>query len=244
MSLLLQPAEAALTQRFVLDYPHEAARLLESMPVDEAASLLAGQPMHAAVRAWQAMSADLALSVLEQMPPEQARHLLSEAEPVVSMSVLAQLGGNEREDRLRKLDSEVSQELRALLAYPEDSAGRMMDARVSPLRSGMRVAEAIERLRLVRRSGLRELFVVDDEGRLTGRVDVQDLALAERELPLADITRAGLAGALVPILLRRFGQDPATAASIILTTVTDVVGFSSFLGIAALFAPLLTQSLK
>ena len=54
---------------------------------------------------------------------------------------------------------------------------------------------------------------------------------------------AGLAGALVPMLLRRFGQDPATASSIILTTVTDVVGFFSFLGIAALFAPLLAKSL-
>jgi magnesium transporter len=54
---------------------------------------------------------------------------------------------------------------------------------------------------------------------------------------------AGLAGALVPVLLRRFGQDPATASSIILTTVTDVVGFLSFLGIAALFAPLLQQGL-
>lgn len=45
---------------------------------------------------------------------------------------------------------------------------------------------------------------------------------------------AGIAGALVPILLARFGQDPATASSIILTTVTDVVGFFVFLGIAAL----------
>ena len=42
-------------------------------------------------------------------------------------------------------------------------------------------------------------------------------------------------GALVPVLLRRFGQDPATASSIILTTVTDVVGFFSFLGIATLW---------
>lgn len=47
---------------------------------------------------------------------------------------------------------------------------------------------------------------------------------------------AGLAGALVPVLLQRFGQDPALASSIILTTVTDVVGFFSFLGIATLLA--------
>ncbi|CAI2717114.1 magnesium transporter [Nitrospina watsonii] len=47
---------------------------------------------------------------------------------------------------------------------------------------------------------------------------------------------AGIAGALVPIVLVRVGQDPATASSIILTTVTDVMGFFSFLGIATLFS--------
>jgi magnesium transporter len=50
---------------------------------------------------------------------------------------------------------------------------------------------------------------------------------------------AGFAGALVPIALTRAGQDPAQASSIILTTVTDVVGFLSFLGIATVLANLL-----
>lgn len=50
---------------------------------------------------------------------------------------------------------------------------------------------------------------------------------------------AGVAGAMVPILLSRFGQDPATASSIILTTITDVVGFFVFLGIALLLAGLI-----
>jgi magnesium transporter len=43
---------------------------------------------------------------------------------------------------------------------------------------------------------------------------------------------AGFAGALIPIVLTRLGQDPATSSSIILTTVTDIAGFFSFLGIA------------
>jgi magnesium transporter len=50
---------------------------------------------------------------------------------------------------------------------------------------------------------------------------------------------AGLAGALVPILMSRLGQDPATASAIFVTTVTDVVGFFSFLGFATLFAGML-----
>ncbi len=50
---------------------------------------------------------------------------------------------------------------------------------------------------------------------------------------------AGLAGASVPIVLTRLGQDPATASSIVLTTVTDVAGFFSFLGIATMLSHLL-----
>ena len=50
---------------------------------------------------------------------------------------------------------------------------------------------------------------------------------------------AGISGALVPMVLSRMGQDPATAASIILTTVTDVAGFLAFLGTATLLAGLL-----
>ncbi|MBX3607714.1 MAG: magnesium transporter [Piscinibacter sp.] len=434
-AVVLPAADAALTQRFLLDFPHEAARVLEALPADDAAALLAAQAPHAALPAWQALAPDAARSVLERVPEPLGRHLLAEAEPVASVAVLTQFDEQGRRQWLQRLDAEVARELRELLAYPDDCAGRMMDPRVSPLRTGMTVAEAIERLRQIRRSGLRELFVVDDEGRLAGRVEVQDLVLAERDRPLAGITRgvvavvgdldpreevvetlqrqpitalpvvnlggrfigvirqaelvaaveeetsldiqtmvgaspderalstpgfavrkrlpwlqinlltaflaasvvglfegtiakftalavllpvvagqsgnagaqalavtmrglalreislrhwpavvgkealtglvnglavalttglgvyawsrslglvavimlamvismfaAGLAGALVPILLRRFGQDPATASSIILTTVTDVVGFFSFLGIAALFAPML-----
>lgn len=44
-----------------------------------------------------------------------------------------------------------------------------------------------------------------------------------------------LAGVSVPLILRRFKQDPAIAGSVVVTTVTDVVGFVSFLGLATIF---------
>jgi magnesium transporter len=45
---------------------------------------------------------------------------------------------------------------------------------------------------------------------------------------------AGLAGVLVPLTLARFKVDPAIASGVFVTTVTDVVGFFAFLGLAAL----------
>jgi magnesium transporter len=53
------------------------------------------------------------------------------------------------------------------------------------------------------------------------------------------MTVAGIAGAGVPLVLRALGQDPAQSSSIVLTTVTDVTGFFSFLGLAAALSRLL-----
>jgi magnesium transporter len=53
------------------------------------------------------------------------------------------------------------------------------------------------------------------------------------------MTMAGLSGAAIPMVLTALRQDPAQSSSIILTTITDVVGFFSFLGIATLLAGLL-----
>jgi magnesium transporter len=46
---------------------------------------------------------------------------------------------------------------------------------------------------------------------------------------------AALSGVVIPLLMEKTGIDPALAGSVVLTTVTDVIGFMSFLGLATLF---------
>ena len=52
---------------------------------------------------------------------------------------------------------------------------------------------------------------------------------------IVNLIVAALAGALIPMLLKRIKADPALSGSVVLTTVTDVVGFFVFLGLASLF---------
>ncbi|MCL1077462.1 magnesium transporter [Parashewanella spongiae] len=52
---------------------------------------------------------------------------------------------------------------------------------------------------------------------------------------LINMTVAGLSGAVIPIVLKKFNIDPALAGGMLLTTVTDVIGLFSFLGLATLF---------
>jgi magnesium transporter len=51
---------------------------------------------------------------------------------------------------------------------------------------------------------------------------------------VVNLVCAALAGVLIPVGVRRLGIDPALASGVALTTVTDVVGFFSFLGLATL----------
>ena len=68
------------------------------------------------------------------------------------------------------------------------------------------------------------------------------LALVMSSAMVISLAVAGTAGAFVPIMLKRVGLDPAQSSSIFLTTITDITGFMSFLGIATLLASLLEAS--
>ena len=46
---------------------------------------------------------------------------------------------------------------------------------------------------------------------------------------------AAISGASIPLMLKRFGADPALAGTVVLTTVTDIVGFLAFLGLATIY---------
>ncbi|WP_432470703.1 magnesium transporter [Amphritea sp. HPY] len=52
---------------------------------------------------------------------------------------------------------------------------------------------------------------------------------------IINLVAAALAGTLLPIILKVWGIDPALAGSVLLTTITDVVGFFAFLGLATFF---------
>jgi magnesium transporter len=52
---------------------------------------------------------------------------------------------------------------------------------------------------------------------------------------MINMVAAGLAGATLPIIMKKLNIDPALAGSVILTTITDVVGIFAFLGTATLF---------
>mgnify|MGYP002822712135 FL=1 len=52
---------------------------------------------------------------------------------------------------------------------------------------------------------------------------------------LINLVTAGVTGAGLPIVLRKLNVDPALAGGVLVTTVTDIMGFLAFLGLATAF---------
>ena len=52
---------------------------------------------------------------------------------------------------------------------------------------------------------------------------------------MLNLLAASISGVAIPLTLKRMGIDPALSGAVILTTVTDIIGFLSFLGLASLF---------
>ena len=91
---------------------------------------------------------------------------------------------------------------------------------------------------------LRELIVATTNGLIFAALTAglsylwfgdQDIAIVMAVAMMANLLVAGLSGTFVPVGLMRVGVDPAVASSVFVTTITDVVGFFVFLGLAALY---------
>ncbi len=189
MSANADTVVAALNLRFLLDYPGEAARRLELMSAEEVAALLAAQPLHAVVPVWEQLASDVEQAVVELLPENTVRYLLTELEPALAAELLLRLEPELRRHFGKLLDPQVLAELNKLMDYPPDCAGRLMDPRIVTLRADFTAHEALSRLRSLKRRDVREIFLVDNVGRLEGRVQIQDLAMAQPDAALDQMRR-------------------------------------------------------
>lgn len=183
----------ALGREFRQRHPQEAARALEQRPLDDLVRLFEEDPEAAALLGQ--LGTDVATSVLRELSDGAARRALLSIEVTRAAPILARLDPPERDARLALLDRRAAEELRELMIYPPDSAGALMDPRVTVFRLGATVGEALARLRLLPQRELGSVYVVDREDRLVGAIPLGELAVARPEQRLDQLAPAAPASA-------------------------------------------------
>ncbi|MGQ0699663.1 MAG: magnesium transporter [Panacagrimonas sp.] len=180
---------ARLNRRFLREHPGAAARQLEAMPQDEAVDELSSLPTDALVAAWPNLGADRGAALLAKMSETLARNLLENLLPTEAVRFLGAMHRDDCTRLLGALEPDLGSQLRELMTYPDDTAGRLMDTRVITFRPDMTAAAALQTLRMSRTRVVRTVFVVDAQNRLSGQVPIQQLAVAEPEVCLRDLAQ-------------------------------------------------------
>lgn len=183
------PIAASLNRYFLLNFPAEAARQIESFAAADVLPSLLEQDAAVLVPVWSKLVPLVAATLTRQLPADMARQLLADIPPGDAVRILFQLPAGPRTALLETLGPATRQELEQLMSYPEDSAGRLMDTRIPTYRGSMTVQEALDSLRRAKMKTARSLYLVDEEGRIIERVLLQELALADPASRLQELAR-------------------------------------------------------
>ena len=179
--------KARLDNEFVRRYPNLAAQAIESLSIEEQLAELAALEPRFIVSVFDFLLPTHAGKIFEALGSKRQHQVLNASSPRLAVLLLAQLGDEDRQRVLERLGKTLRTDLERQLAFPENSAGRLMDGVFVTCRESMTVEEALNALRASTVQRARSLFVVDNSNRLTGRVDVQDLALEESETVMRKI---------------------------------------------------------
>jgi magnesium transporter len=181
-------------------------RVLSEQPPDDLADLLEHADEATRDAVFQALPSSLAGEVaarvdetvredlLEDVPGEQLAAMVAELEPEETVAILEEAPEGATHEVLRRLDPEDAREVRELLGYQEDSAGRAMEFDAPAVRESMSLGEALASLRAAREElgEVQAVFVVDAVGRLRGYVPLDALLFAPPETPVAEAMRYDL----------------------------------------------------
>lgn len=190
MSPELSTVVDKLNRRYLREHPASAAHQLESMADDDALDEIAGQPTAVLVGVWPHLRAERGAALLARMGDTQGRDVLSGLLPTEAVRFLGAMEDEDRARLLETLEPDLRAQLRELMTYPDDTAGRLMDTRVPTFRPEMRVGSALDALRdSPRGRAPRTLFVVDGENRLRGQIPIQELAMARPDTALRDLAQ-------------------------------------------------------
>lgn len=188
-ALLRRRDAVALRQKLGPWLPDDLAPIIAELPLEELAVLfrLASREMAAATFPY--LEHEAQRKVLKLLNPEQAASLLNALPPDDRTAFLNELPLDVAMQLLSLLTPEERQVAQSLLAYPEDSVGRMMTLDFVAVRPEWTVSEALE---YIRRNGydretLNVVYVVDERGRLIDDVRVRRFLLAPLDRPVREL---------------------------------------------------------
>lgn len=170
--------------------PADTSDVLIELSEEERALLLTSLPLEFAAEVIGEMGREDASEALDAVEPEQLADILDAADPEVAVDVLKDLDPDKAELTLGSMDEAAA--VIPLLDYADDTAGGRMSTDYVAVSPGTIASNALDILRLRgdEAEDYRYVYVVDEQGVLTGVLTIRRLALAREQTAVSEVANS------------------------------------------------------
>ncbi|MEI7646044.1 MAG: CBS domain-containing protein [Chloroflexales bacterium] len=176
-------------------HPVDLARIMDALSLRESTEIVAGLDDETAAEALEEVSDERVADILEELDHERAADILEEMEPSAAADALEDLDDEVADRILAQMEPEDAADVQALLAYDENSAGRIMTTDTVQMSAETTVGEAMAAIRAMEEvpDPLLAVYVVrGDPQRLCGIVRLRQMITGEPEMLLEEVMEADI----------------------------------------------------
>jgi magnesium transporter len=170
-------------------HPSDIADILEELAPAERQALFESLDEEVAAEALEEIRPKMQQSLIESLDSEQVAGIVEEMDPGAAADLLSELPDERSEAILEEMDPEERQEVQELLEFSGDSAAGRMTTEYVALPATATVDQAINALRDFEGDieTITDIYLLDEEERITGLVPLVQLLLSKAETPLAKL---------------------------------------------------------
>lgn len=177
---------------FLASHPEDAARILERIPMEPAALQLEQSAPALVARVVNRMNIVYAAGCLGYMNPMVAAAIINHVSKEQAALLLRRLDNTQSDAVLANMPRDSGAKLRAILKYPEGTAGTLADFEVFTLLEEFTIKEAIDGARKNAQYLTRYLYVLNREKQLLGVLNVGELFMADPGKRVSSIMQKNL----------------------------------------------------
>ncbi|MDD3472081.1 MAG: CBS domain-containing protein [Syntrophaceae bacterium] len=183
--LLLQVPQTRLSEL----HPADLADIIEDMDVNERSALVNSLTEEVIAEALEEMDPKVQVAIMRRLDPEKAADIIEEMSPDEAADLIADLPQETATGIFREMDDEYEEKVKGLLVHDEDEAGGLMTTQFITLSPNKTIVEALAHIRQNAEDMdvIYYIYVVDEESRLLGVVNLRELLSQEIFTPLSEI---------------------------------------------------------
>ena len=177
-----------LLNRFFEHDIQNATHGLETLEPSEAAWILKSLPHSVCIQSFNFMEPRHASKVILELPDYLIKEIVEHLPIRTAGEIFLSLPMEEKQKFLDRLSPQAQKQLQDQVIYPENSAGRIMNPDFLAFHSHIKVKEAIQRIRsLHKKAPVSYVYVVDENNKLVGVLNMRDLLLGSPDAPLESV---------------------------------------------------------